>query len=124
MEKTFDHLLGLNARTALALLGSYGITDVRVTLTGAPPIQHKITPACPILPAKRISVMEGISQQFSTGDSEDDEQAAFDPLLDDELDDGMLVESRVVAVREDGRQLIVARFHVGEPKPGHCDTQA
>jgi hypothetical protein len=29
----------------------------------------------------------------------------------------MLMESRVVAVRDDGRQLIVARFHVGDPKP-------
>ena len=39
MEKTFEHLLGLNAKSALAILAGYGITDVRVTLTGAPNIR-------------------------------------------------------------------------------------
>ncbi len=115
MEKTFDHLLGLSARSALALLAGYGITDVRVTLTGAPPMAARRAPECVPEANRRISALEGMSRQFSVGD-DDDEPAGFDPLLDASLDDGMLVESRVVAVRDDGRQLIVARFHVGEPK--------
>lgn len=116
MEKTFDHLLGLSARSALALLAGYGITDVRVTLTGAPPMAARRAPECVPEGPKRISVLEGLSRQFSAGDDDDDESAGFDPLLDASMDEGMLVESRVVAVRDDGRQLIVARFHVGEPK--------
>ena len=115
MEKTFDHLLGLSARSALALLAGYGITDVRVTLTGAPPMAARRAPECVPEGGKRISALEGMSRQFSVGD-DDDDPAGFDPLLDASLDEGMLVESRVVAVRDDGRQLIVARFHVGEPK--------
>ena len=123
MEKTFDHLLGLSARSALAILASYGITDVRVTLTGAPPMHTRRVPACPVTEPEAqapLSALTAISRQFSVGEDDDDLPAGFDPLLDPELDDGMLVESRVVAVREDGRQLIVARFHVGEPKPGVC----
>ena len=115
MEKTFDHLLGLNARSALAVLGSYGITDVRVTLTGAPPPPK--TPA----QAERAGLLAGIASQFSAGDADDDDEeegSGFDPLLDPSFDDEMLVEARVVAVREDGKQLVVARFHVGQPKPG------
>ena len=121
MEKTFDHLLGLSARSALAILASYGITDVRVTLTGAPPMHTRRVPACPVTePEAPMSALSAISRQFSVGEDDDDLPAGFDPLLDPELDDGMLVESRVVAVRDDGRQLIVARFHVGDPQPDTC----
>lgn len=126
MEKTFDHLLGLSARSALAILTSYGITDVRVTLTGAPPMHTRRVPACPITEPDAqasVSALASISRQFSAGEDEDDLPAGFDPLLDPELDDGMLVESRVVAVREDGRQLIVARFHIGEPKSDVCNPR-
>ena len=121
MEKTFDHLLGLSARSALALLASYGITDVRVTLTGAPPMHTRRVPACPAPDTQApLSALQSISRQFSVGE-DDDLPMGFDPLLDPELDDGMLVESRVVAVRDDGRQLIVARFHIGEPKSDVCN---
>lgn len=123
MENTFEHLLGLSARNALALLASYGITDVRVTLTGAPPMVARRAPACVPKPEGRISALDAMARQFSVG--EDDEEAAdFDPLLDVSLDKGMLVESRVVAVRDNGRQLIVARFHVGQPKPCEPEAQA
>ena len=124
MEKTFDLLLGLNARSALAILASYGITDVRVTLTGAPLMNARRLPPCPPPEPREISAMEGIARQFSVGDDEDATASAFDPLLDPSLDEGMLVESRVVAVRDDGRQLVVARFHVGEPKPCPADEGA
>jgi hypothetical protein len=117
MEKTFDHLLGLSARSALSLLKGYGITDVKVTLTGAPPMAAHRAPACVPKGGGRVSALESISRQFSAGDDEADDDAGFDPLLDASLDEGMLVESRVVAVRDDGRLLVVARFHVGEPKP-------
>ena len=116
MQKTFDHLLGLNARSALAVLAGYGITDVRVTLTGAPAIGQPPAPASRPAAPERINALQGIGAQFSTGGDED-EAEGFDPLLDPTLDDGMLVEARVVAIRDDGRQLIVARFHTGEPKP-------
>ncbi len=43
MQQTFEHLLGLSAETALALLGAAGIRDVQVILTAAPP-RHKPTP--------------------------------------------------------------------------------
>jgi len=119
MEKTFDHLLGLNARSALAVLASYGITDVRITLTGAPLMNARRVPPCPVEKPERISAMESISRQFAAGEDDDDDDvgSGFDPLIDPSLDEGMLVEARVVAVRDDGRQLIVARFHVGDPKP-------
>jgi hypothetical protein len=121
MGNTFEHLLGLNAKTALALLAGYGITNVRVTLTGAPPLGENLVPACPVPEKKRVSALESIGAQFAVGEDEEEDAAAFNPLTDPSLDDGMLVESRVVAVRDDGRQLIVARFHVGEPRPGLCD---
>ena len=73
-------------------------------------------PECVPEGEKRISALQGISRPFSAGDNDDDDATGFDPLLDASLDEGMLVEARVVAVRDDGRQLIVARFHVGEPK--------
>jgi len=126
MEKTFDHLLGLSARSALAILASYGITDVRVTLTGAPPIHTRRVPACPPDEGAEpgpVSALEAIGRQFAVGEDDDELPLGFDPLLDPELDDGVLVESRVVAVREDGRPLIVARFHVGEPKADSCKTR-
>ncbi len=37
MQQTFEHLLGLSAPTALALLAASGILDVQVKLTAAPP---------------------------------------------------------------------------------------
>ena len=37
MQQTFEHLLGLPAAAALAILASYGIRDVDVVLTSAPP---------------------------------------------------------------------------------------
>jgi len=126
MVKTFEHLLGLNTKTALALLSGYGITDVRVTLTGAPPLTRRAAPdalAAPDAPAprpERVSALEGIFHHFSVNDGDDGEEgtrATFNPLTDPSLDEGMLVESRVVAVRNDGRQLLVARFHVGDPRP-------
>jgi hypothetical protein len=120
MVKTFEHLLGLNAKNALALLAGYGITNVRVTLTGAPPLGENLTPACPSPERKKISALESIGEHFAVGEDEEEDSASFNPLTDPALDDGILVESRVVAVRDDGRQLIVARFHVGEPKPGLC----
>lgn len=39
MRKTFEHLLGLPAPAALALLAASGITDVQVIPTAAPPRQ-------------------------------------------------------------------------------------
>jgi len=36
MQQTFEHLLGLHAETALAILRSAGITDVQVVPTAAP----------------------------------------------------------------------------------------
>jgi hypothetical protein len=121
MNKTFDHLLGLSAKNALAVLAGYGITDVRVTLTGAPPLGEHLVPACP---SPRESALAGIGRQFSAGEDEDEDVSGFNPLTDPSLDEGVLVESRVVAVRDDGRQLIVARFHVGDPKPGLCDPKS
>ena len=125
MQKTFEHLLGLNTKTALALLAGYGITDVRVTLTGAPPpLRRAGTDGSPPEP-NRVTALEAVFRNFSAGDGEDGEEGerpAFDPLTDPSLDEGMLVESRVVAVRDDGRQLLVARFHVGNPRPGASRT--
>ena len=37
MQQTFEHLLGLPASAALAILASYGIHGVDVVLTAAPP---------------------------------------------------------------------------------------
>ena len=37
MQQTFEHLLGLPATAALAILTSNGIRDVDVVLTAAPP---------------------------------------------------------------------------------------
>ncbi|MCE5343018.1 MAG: hypothetical protein LLF96_05425 [Eubacteriales bacterium] len=121
MGNTFEHLLGLSAKNALALLASYGITNVRVTLTGAPPMGEHLIPACPAPRPERISALASIGAQFAVGEDEEEDAVAFNPLTDPSLDDGMLVESRVVAVRDDGRQLLVARFHVGDPKPGLCE---
>ena len=122
MEKTFDHLLGLSARSALAILAGYGITGVRVSLTGAPRAPGKTPPETQTPPA-RLTALEAIGRQFSVGDDDEEDaplSAPPDPLypdLDPILDGEALTEARVVAVREDGRRLIVARFHVGDPKP-------
>ncbi|MDD3411916.1 MAG: hypothetical protein PHY12_14015 [Eubacteriales bacterium] len=81
MQQTFEHLLGLTAESALAILKGYGISDVRVTPTAAPPRR---------------------APRSAPADAPDEED--FTSL-------------RVVAVHEDGRELIVSRFHTGDPKP-------
>ena len=73
---TFDHLLGLSVESALAILKSYGITDVETAMTAAP------------------------------------RRAAQPPDAEAEY-----ASLRVVAVRDDGRTLIVSRFRTGDPKP-------
>ena len=116
----FDHLLGLNARSALAILAGYGITGVRVVQTGARPVQGQPLTDGETPAAERMSLLEGMRRQFAVGEDDDgDEQAGtpFDPLLDPAAEQGMLTECRVVAVRDDGQQLIVARFRVGDPQP-------
>jgi hypothetical protein len=120
VNNSFDILLGLNVKSALAILASYGITNVRVTLTGAPLIDDRLTPACPT--TRRESAMDGLRRQFAVGEDDEEETGVgFNPLTDPALDNGMLVESRVIAVRDDGRQLIAARFHVGDPKLEVCE---
>lgn len=43
MQQTFEHLLGLNAETALALLRASGIVEVQVVPTAAPPRKNPST---------------------------------------------------------------------------------
>ena len=42
MRLTFEHLLGLPAEAALAILHSSGILDVEVVPTAAPPRRHPV----------------------------------------------------------------------------------
>ena len=115
MRKTFEHLLGLSAKDALAILKSAGIFDVRVTFTAAPaPLRARADADPGDRPEKR-SALDGIAGQFEVSDN-DDSDPALDPLLEPELTDGMLTEARVIGVRDDGRQLIVSRFRV-TPRP-------
>ena len=72
MEKTFDHLLGLSARSALAILAGYGITGVRVSLTGAPRAPGKTPPETQTPPA-RLTALEAIGRQFSVGDDDEED---------------------------------------------------
>ena len=111
MKKTFEHLLGLSARDALALLKGAGIFDVRVIYTSAPQSPRPAFGG----DAESRSALEAIAGQFEV--AEDAESAAYDPLLEPQMTDGMLTEARVVGVRDDGRQLLVSRFKVGDPKP-------
>ncbi len=115
MKKTFEHLLGLNAKDALAILTSAGIFNVRVTFTAAPAPLRARADADPGDDRQKRSALEGVAAQFSVSD-DDDGDPAVDPLLEPEVTDGILTEARVIGVRDDGRQLLVSRFKVS-PKP-------
>ncbi|MBN1777302.1 MAG: hypothetical protein JW811_04190 [Clostridiales bacterium] len=115
MKKTFEHLLGLNARDALAILKSAGIFGVRVTYTAAPRPPQPAPGATSGGKTEKRSALEAIAGQFEV--AEDAESAAYDPLLEPQMTDGMLTEARVVGVRDDGKQLLVSRFKVGDPNP-------
>ena len=80
MRLTFEHLLGLPAEAALAILHASGILDVEVVPTAAPPRRHPVP-----------------EDQYRT---EEGEAAGY-------------ASTRVVAVEEDGRRLIVSRFLTG-----------
>ena len=82
MPQTFEHLLGLQAETALAILRSAGIAEVRVVLTAAPPRRNP-TPQ--------------------------------DALRSPQGEIGGYASTRVVAVQDDGRTLLVSRFLTGAP---------
>ena len=84
MQQTFEHLLGLPAAAAIALLAACGITDVEVVPTAAPP---------------RKNPSPEDARRSAPG-----ERAGY-------------ASTRVVAVEDDGRRLIVSRFLTGEPKP-------
>ena len=73
MRLTFEHLLGLPAEAALAVLHASGIMDVEVVPTAVPEDQYR---------------------------TEEGEAAGY-------------ASTRVVAVEEDGRRLIVSRFLTG-----------
>ncbi len=79
MQLTFEHLLGLPASAALAILTASGITGVEVVPTAAPKMRED---------AHR---------------NEAGEAAGY-------------AETRVVAVEEDGRRLIVSRFLTAIPE--------
>ena len=78
MRLTFEHLLGLPAEAALAILHASGIMEV--VPTAAPPRRHPVP-----------------EDQYRT---EEGEAAGY-------------ASTRVVAVEEDGRRLIVSRFLTG-----------
>jgi hypothetical protein len=117
LNKTFEHLLGLNARDALAILKSAGIFDVRVTYTFAPQSPLAQPPGPPEDEHGETSMLRAVAEQFRVSD---DQESPPDPLLEPKITGGMLSEARVVGVRDDGRQLIVARFKVSprEPRKG------
>jgi len=83
MQQTFEHLLGLPAAAAIAILASYGITNVDVVATAAPP---RRSPS----PEDALRSDEGERQGYAS--------------------------TRVVAVENDGRRLIVSRFLTGDPR--------
>lgn len=83
MQQTFEHLLGLRAEAALAILRASGITDVSVKLTAAPPRRQP---------------------------------AASDDLRSPQGEAQGYASTRVVAVEDDGRTLIVSRFLTGAPQ--------
>jgi len=83
MQQTFEHLLGLPATAALAILASYGITDVDVVGTSAPPRRNSS-------PEDALRSDAGEAQGYAS--------------------------TRVVAVADDGRRLIVSRFLTGDPR--------
>ena len=90
MQQTFEHLLGLPATAALAILASYGITQVDVVATAAPP--------------RRSPSPE-------------------DALRSDEGERAGYASTRVVAVENDGRRLIVSRFLTGDPRDRERSTR-
>ena len=83
MQQTFEHLLGLPATAAIAVLASHGILNVEVVPTAAP--------------ARRSPSPE-------------------DALRSDEGERQGYASTRVVAVENDGRRLIVSRFLTGDPR--------
>ena len=83
MQQTFEHLLGLPAESALAILRASGITGVQVKATAAPPRRASS-------PADALRTPEGEAQGYAS--------------------------TRVVAVEDDGRTLIVSRFLTGMPR--------
>ena len=83
MQQTFEHLLGLPATAAIAVLASHGILNVEVVPTAAPP---RRSPS----PEDALRSDEGERQGFAS--------------------------TRVVAVENDGRRLIVSRFLTGDPR--------
>ena len=83
MQQTFEHLLGLPASAALAVLAAFGIVNVDVVLTAAP---QRRTPA----PEDALRTEAGERSGYAS--------------------------TRVVAVEDDGRRLIVSRFLTGAPK--------
>lgn len=92
MQQTFEHLLGLPASVALALLAAAGIRDVRVVPTAAPPRRSPT-------PQDALRSPQGEAEGYAS--------------------------TRVVAVHDLGRTLIVSRFLVdsaalrqGPPRSG------
>ena len=80
MQLTFEHLLGLPASAAVAILNASGIMDVEVVPTAAPPRKYT-----------------------DEHRSEAGEQEGY-------------ASTRVVAVADDGRKLIVSRFLTATPQ--------
>ena len=76
MQQTFEHLLGLPAESALAILRASGITEVQVKAIAAPPPRRNPSPA------DALRTPEGEAQGYAS--------------------------TRVVAVEDDGRTLIVS----------------
>lgn len=109
MKKTFEHLLGLSARDALAILKCSGIFDVRVTFTSAPAPLNTRSLAPEENEIAASDMLHAVADNFHVSETG---EPPLDPLLEPRLDDGMLTEARVVGVRDDGRQLLVSRFHV------------
>jgi len=122
LKKTFEHLLGLSARDALALLKGSGIFDVRITFTQAPVRPaDKAADTSPFdeQAPQSQSALRAVAGNFQVSE---DSEPPFDPLLEPMVAEDVLTEARVIGVRDDGRQLIVSRFRVspqGDTKPGY-----
>jgi hypothetical protein len=116
LKKTFEHLLGLSLKDALAIQKSSGIFDVRVTFTSAPaPLSARPAQPGAVDPASGALLPVTAAHTAAASNTE----PPYDPLLEPELTDGMLTEARVIGVRDDGSQLLVSRFHVS-PKGETC----
>ncbi len=83
MQQTFEHLLGLPSAAAVSILASYGILNVEIVPTAAPP---RRSPS----PEDALRTDEGERMGYAS--------------------------TRVVAVENDGRRLIVSRFLTGDPR--------